>query len=72
MFFLTASKKRRAAMTRSHAIDDPMTCAGVCIEWAEREHRQWFWRCTRDHQLLRRDPCSGGISEAPPSSATLS
>ena len=23
----------------------PMTWAGVCIEWAEREHRQWFWRC---------------------------
>ena len=34
------------------SIGDPMTCAGVCIEWAEREHRQWFWRCARDHQLL--------------------
>jgi hypothetical protein len=34
------------------SIGDPMTCAGVCVEWAEREHRQWFWRCTRDHQLL--------------------
>ena len=28
------------------SIDDPMTWAGVCIEWAEREHRQWFWRCS--------------------------
>jgi hypothetical protein len=34
------------------SIGDPMTCAGVCIEWAEREHRPWFWRCTRDHQVL--------------------
>jgi hypothetical protein len=34
------------------SISDPMTWAGVCIEWAEREHRHWFWRCTRDHQLL--------------------
>ena len=34
------------------SIADPLTWAGVCIEWAEREHRQWFWRCTRDHQLL--------------------
>jgi len=34
------------------SIADPMTWAGVCIEWAEREHRQWFWRCTRDHHLL--------------------
>jgi hypothetical protein len=34
------------------AIGDPMTYAGVCIEWAKREHRQWLWRCTRDHQLL--------------------
>jgi hypothetical protein len=34
------------------SIGDPMTYAGVCIEWAEREHRGWFWRCTRDHHLL--------------------
>ena len=34
------------------SIADPLTWAGVCIEWAEREHRQWFWRCTRDHHLL--------------------
>lgn len=34
------------------SIGNPLTYAGVCIEWAEREHRQWFWRCTRDHQLL--------------------
>ena len=34
------------------SIVDPLTYAGACIEWAEREHRQWFWRCTREHQLL--------------------
>jgi hypothetical protein len=34
------------------AISDPMTYAGVCIEWAEREHRQWFWRCAPNHQVL--------------------
>lgn len=38
--------------TADPSIGDPMTWAGVCIEWAEREHRPWFWRCTRDHQLL--------------------
>jgi hypothetical protein len=25
-----------------HAIADPLTQAGVCIESAEREYRQWF------------------------------
>ena len=34
------------------AIADPMTWAGVCIEWAEREHRDWFWRCCRSHHVL--------------------
>jgi hypothetical protein len=34
------------------SIPDPMAHAGVCIEWAEREYRQWFWRCARDHQVL--------------------
>jgi hypothetical protein len=34
------------------SIGDPLTYADVCFEWAEREHRQWFWRCTRDHHLL--------------------
>lgn len=31
---------------------DPMTYAGVCIEWAERQYREWFWRCAPDHQVL--------------------
>lgn len=35
-----------------HTVSDPMTYAGVCIEWAEREHREWFWRCAPNHQLL--------------------
>jgi hypothetical protein len=34
------------------SIGDPMTYAGVCIEWAEREYRQWFWRCAPNHQVL--------------------
>ena len=33
-------------------IADPGHYAGVMIEWAEREHRSWFWRCCRGlHQL---------------------
>jgi hypothetical protein len=36
---------------RHPSIGDPLNHAGVCIEWAEREHRQWFWRCCR-HQVL--------------------
>lgn len=34
------------------SITDPGTYAGVCIEWAEREYRQWFWRCAPNHQVL--------------------
>lgn len=34
------------------SIVDPMNYAGVLIEWAEREHREWFWRCCRDHHVL--------------------
>ena len=34
------------------AISDPMTYAGVCIEWAERQNREWFWRCAPDHPFL--------------------
>jgi hypothetical protein len=34
------------------AIADPLNYAGVLIEWAEREHRCWFWRgCRGDHVL---------------------
>src|SRR5579883_109176 len=34
------------------SIADPMNYAGVLLEWAEREHRAWFWRCCRDHHSL--------------------
>ena len=34
------------------SIADPMNHAGVLIEWAEREHREWFWRCCRKHHVL--------------------
>ena len=34
------------------SVDDAMTYAGVCIEWAEREFRAWFWRCAPNHQVL--------------------
>ena len=46
----TAAAKLVEQIDRSVA--DPMTYAGVCIEWTEREHRQWFWRCAPDHQVL--------------------
>lgn len=57
-------RRRGAFSNRAHAeaakvvqqidrsIADPLTYAGVCIEWAEREYRQWFWRCAPDHQVL--------------------
>jgi len=57
-------RRRGASSSRSHAeaarivqqidrsIADPLTYAGVCIEWAEREYRDWFWRCAPDHQVL--------------------
>jgi hypothetical protein len=46
-----------AAATRvveqlDRSVTDPRTYAGVCIEWAEREYRQWFWRCAPNHQVL--------------------
>jgi hypothetical protein len=34
------------------SVDDAMTYAGVCIEWAEREFRDCFWRCAPNHQVL--------------------
>lgn len=34
------------------SVDDAMSDAGVCIEWAEREFREWFWRCAPSHQVL--------------------
>lgn len=34
------------------SVADPMNTARVLIEWAEREHRDWFWRCCRDHHVL--------------------
>jgi hypothetical protein len=34
------------------SIADPMNHAGVLIEWAEREHRAWFWRCCARHHVL--------------------
>jgi hypothetical protein len=33
------------------SVDDAMTYAGVCIEWVEREFRE-FWRCAPNHQVL--------------------
>jgi hypothetical protein len=38
--------------TMDRSVSDPVTYAGVCIEWAEREYRQWFWRCAPNHQVL--------------------
>ena len=33
-------------------VGDPLNYAGVLIEWAEREHRSWFWRCCGEHHVL--------------------
>ena len=33
-------------------VADPKNYAGVLIEWAEREHRAWFWRCCGEHHVL--------------------
>lgn len=33
-------------------VTDPMNYAGVILEWAEREHREWFWRCCRRYHVL--------------------
>lgn len=33
-------------------VRNPMKYAGVLIEWAEREHRAWFWRCCRNRCIL--------------------
>jgi hypothetical protein len=33
-------------------IADPFNYAGVLIEWSEKEHRSWFWRCCQDHHVL--------------------
>jgi hypothetical protein len=42
----------RVVATADPSIADPMNYAGVLIEWAEREHRAWFWRCCRKHHVL--------------------
>ena len=34
------------------SVAEPMNHAAVLLEWAEREHRAWFWRCCRDHHVL--------------------
>ncbi len=33
-------------------VADPLAYAGHIIEWAEREHLVWFWRCCREHHVL--------------------
>lgn len=34
------------------AVVDPARYARVLIKWMEQEHREWFWRCCRDHHVL--------------------
>ena len=51
------SRKAHEAAARlvaqtDRAVVDPMAYAGACIEWAEREYREWFWRCAPNHQVL--------------------
>lgn len=33
-------------------IAEAATYALVLLEWMEREHRDWFWRCCRHHHVL--------------------
>lgn len=33
-------------------IPRPMTYALILLEWAEQEHRDWFWRCCRGKHAL--------------------
>jgi hypothetical protein len=42
----------KVVMKSDPTIADPMNYAGVLIEWAEREHREWFWRCCRNGHSL--------------------
>ena len=42
----------RSYSVLSSFVVDPMAHAGACIEWAEREYREWFWRCAPNHQVL--------------------
>jgi hypothetical protein len=50
---LTAHHAAGRLIEKAHpTVTDPCHYAGVMIEWAEREHRAWFWRCCRGlHQL---------------------
>jgi hypothetical protein len=34
------------------SVPDPKRYARVLIRWMEQEHRDWFWRCCRDHHVL--------------------
>lgn len=34
------------------SVADPANTARVLIKWMEQEHREWFWRCRRDHHVL--------------------
>jgi hypothetical protein len=47
-----AHQAAAALLEKAHpTVVDPVNYAGVLIEWAEREHRPWFWHCCR-HQVL--------------------
>jgi hypothetical protein len=52
--FSTAAHEAAAKVVEQtdRTIADPSTYAGMCIEWAEREYREWFWRCAPNHQVL--------------------
>ena len=49
---ITRMATAKLVRNKHPSIVDPVNYAGVCIEWPEREHRERFWRCCPDHQVL--------------------
>ena len=49
----TAHEAAAGLIEKLHrTIPEPINYAGVLIEWSEKEHRSWFWRCCRDGHSL--------------------
>lgn len=52
-FSVTAHEAAGRIVARADAtVANPLAYAGYIVEWAEREHRTWFWRCCRENHVL--------------------
>jgi hypothetical protein len=52
-FSMTAHEAAGRIVAKADAtVATPLVWAGYIVEWAEREHRAWFWRCCRGHHVL--------------------